>query len=321
MKNQFIKDLTDGNSINDYFAVKSRTAPSPYKNKSGLWFSLTVSDKTGDIPVKFWGGATEQTVKDLYASFDLNDVVQIKGLVQHDSYANALTISINEDTGELKKIDTFDIKDFLPTTDKDIPTMISQLKEIIESIQDTDIKQLLKSFFDVPEFMKKYSETPAAKSNHHNYVGGLLEHVLGLIKISGTLTSVYPELNSELMIAGCILHDIGKIEEYETKTAITFTTEGSLLGHITIGSKMVEEKINSISNFSEITRKKIIHMILSHHGTKEFGSPVLPQFPEAIALHKIDDCDAKVKFSLQLKQMHNSDDELVWTKMGYMYLK
>ncbi len=327
VKTQYIKDLQEGQPIDDYFAVSSKTAPRKYNNKDGMWFSFDISDKTGSIPVKFWGRSNEETVKELFSSFKINDVVSIKGgNLTLDSYSKKLTIHLNEDSCEIKKEENFDYAEFVISTTKNIPEMISKFKEEIESITNENIKQLLKSIFDDDDFMKKYSESPAAKGHHHNYVGGLLEHVLSMISMSKTIAKQYePDLNLDLMIAGCMLHDVGKVFEYETKTVIDYTVTGSLLGHIPIGTKMVEDKIDKLENFPLDLKNKILHLILSHHGSQEAGSPVIPHFPEAVALHKIDDCDAQTKYAIQVKKqlLETTNEDIargVW-QFGFMYLK
>lgn len=327
MKKQYIKDLQEGQPIDDYFAVSSKAAPRKYNTKAGLWFSFVISDKTGTISVKFWGGVNEETVKELFSSFKVNDIVSIKGgNLKPDSYTGKLELHLNEDSCEIKKEENFDYAEFVPTTTKNISEMISKFKEEIESIKDDNIKQLLKSVFDDESFMKKYSESPAAKTHHHNYVGGLIEHVLSMIEMSKTIAKQYePDLNLDLMIAGCMLHDVGKIFEYETKAAIDYTVTGSLLGHISIGAKMVEDKIDKLQSFPLDIKNKILHLILSHHGSQEAGSPVIPHFPEAVALHKIDDCDAQVKYAMQVKKqlLETTDDDIAKAdrQFGFMYLK
>ena len=321
MKNQYIKDLQDGQRIDGYFAVIAKSAPRKYKK--GLMFSFDISDKTGKITVKFWGGTDEKTVHYVFSSFQENDVVSING-GSASIYMERLGINLNEGSCEIKKAESFDIEEFVATTTKNIPEMISKFNEEIESITDGNIKLLLKSIFN-EDFMKKYSKSPAAKLNHHNYVGGLLEHVLSMIAISKTIANQYEsDLDMDLMVAGCMLHDVGKIFEYETKTAISYTVEGSLLGHIPIGAKMVEIEIDKLDNFSTELKNKILHMILSHHGKKENGSPVTPLFPEAVALHKIDDCDAQTKNAIQVKKElleTTSEDIAKHWSFGVMYLK
>lgn len=327
MKVQYVKDLKSGTIVDDYFAVNSKSAPRKYNNKSGLWFSFDISDKTGTISIKFWGGVDEQSVTDIFSSFRINDVVHIKGgNVLMDNYSKKLEIHLNQNLCEISKISEFDYSEFVPTIDKDISELVSKFKSEIEAIQNTHIKQLLKLFFDDETFMKKYANSPAAKSHHHNYVGGLIQHVLSMINLSKTLAKEYePELDIELMIAGCILHDVGKMVEYETKAVIDYTVTGSLLGHIPIGAKMVEDKIDKVDGFPIELKNKILHLVLSHHGSQEAGSPVIPHFPEAIALHKIDDCDAQVKNSIQVKKQlqETTDEEIVKTgrEFGFMYLK
>lgn len=327
MKVQYVKDLKSGTVIDDYFAVCSKSPPRKYNNKSGLWFSFDISDKTGTIPIKFWGGVDDQSTLDIFSSFKVNDVVRIKGgNIKMDNFSSKLEIHLNSDSAEISRISEFDYSEFVPTIDKDISELVSKFKSEIEAIQNNHIKQLLKLFFDDEEFMKKYANSPAAKSHHHNYVGGLIQHVLSMINLSKTLAKEYePELDIELMIAGCILHDIGKIVEYEVKAVIDYTVIGSLLGHIPIGVKMVEDKIDKVDGFPIELKNKILHLVLSHHGSQEAGSPVIPHFPEAVALHKIDDCDAQVKNSIQVKKklQETTDEEIVKTSkdFGFMYLK
>jgi len=327
MKKQYIKDLQEGQPVDDYFAVSSKTVPRKYNNRDGLWFTFDISDNTNTMTVKFWGGDNEQSVRDLYGTFKINDVITIKGgSLKPDRYTGKLELNLNEGSCEITKKEDFDYAEFVPITSKNIPEMISKFKTEIESIKNNDIKLLLKSFFDDEAFMKKYSESPAAKSHHHNYVGGLIEHVLSMIDLSKTLAKQYdPELDVDLMIVGCMLHDIGKLIEYETKAVIDYSITGSLLGHIPIGTKIVEDKIDSLNNFSPVLKNKILHLILSHHGSQEAGSPVIPHFPEATALHKIDDCDAQVKNALQVKKrlLEITDEDIAKTTkdFGFMYLK
>lgn len=326
MKAQYIENLKTGTEVNSDFAVTSQTFPTKYRNKDGMWFSLEVSDKTGKISVKYWGGPDEEAVKVLFDSFSVGDIISITGKAQFDSYENAIVISIDaRGENSIQKSTTFDVADFLPITKKNIDNMILQLKETIEGIQDSDIKRLTKSFFDDSSFMETYSKMPAASAYHHSYVGGLIEHVLNMIELSKVTASQYEgDLDVDLMIAGCIFHDIGKVQELEMKSSITYSTKGNLLGHISIGAQMVQSKIDSLEGFPEILKNKIIHMILSHHGSLEFGSPVEPIFPEAIALNRIDECDSKVKRAIQLKQEQssNGNDEFVYIRnFGKMYLK
>ena len=290
-----------------------------------MWFSFDVSDKTGTIPVKFWGRSDEAYVKRLFSSFDVNDVVSIKG-GRIEPYQGNLEVNLSEGSCEIRKEIDFDYADFAATAIKDIPKMISEFRDAVESVADDDIRRLLKSIFEDDVLMKRYSESPAAKSYHHGYVGGLLEHSLSMIAMSRTVAKRHePDLELDLMVAGCMLHDIGKIFQYETKTVIDFTVEGGLLGHISMGAKMVEDKIDELEGFPTELKNKVLHLILSHHGSHEAGSPVTPHFPEAVALHKIDDCDAQTKHAIQVKKrlLETTDKAMSGAdrRFGFMYLK
>ena len=326
MKTQYVEDLQEGQTIDDCFAVCSKDATKKYKNKNGLWFSFVISDKTGTIPVIFWGGPNEETVKELFSSFKVNDIVSIKGgNLTLDGYSGKRTIHLNENSCDIRKEENFDYAEFVARTAKNIPEMITEFKEEIEYITDDNIKRLLKSIFDDGGFMKKYSESPASPNHHHSYVGGLLEHVLSMVAMSKTIAKQYEyDLDSDLMVAGCMLHDVGKIFAYETNVVINYTITGRLLGHIPIGAKMVEDKIDKLENFPLDLKNKILHLILSHHGSKEAGSPVNPHFPEAVVLHKIDDCDAQTKFAIQEKKQYletTNEDGIKSRQFGFMYLK
>lgn len=319
---QRLKDLKTDDEIDSYFSVMEKREVHPYAK--GFMFSIRVSDKTGNMLVKFWGGSDEDQVKTVHSSFDIQDAISIKGRVSE--YKGTREIAINPDSGgELcKKTEGIDEAELVQTTDRDIDQMKSEFKSIIDAIQNSDIKRLLKSFFDNDEFMKKFSQSPAAQLRHHNYRGGLLEHVLNLIKISKNVVEIHPRLDLDLLIAGCIFHDIGKISEYEVTNAIGYTKEGEFFGHISIGHQMVTEKIKELGDFPDLLRQKILHSILSHHGKTElgWGSATNPKIPEAIALHYIDQVDAKIKGSFQDIDSVLTDDEWVWTRdYGRLYRK
>ena len=309
MKKQFLEQFkTKGEEVNDLFAVKTKGSVKPYK--FGFMFTLVVSDKTDEMALSYFGGDKKDEVESLHRTFEVQDVIHVKG--KTDDFTGPITIAVNTD-GEIKKVDEFDISDFVPKTKKDISTMINELKDVISKIQDNDIKRLLDTIF-TKEFMEKYSLAAAAKTIHHSFAGGLLEHVLSMVKISLRMVELYPELNKDLLIAGCILHDIGKVNEIKVKTAIDYTTEGHLVGHISMGQKMVNDVIEKLDNFPDILKHKIIHLILSHHGEKKLGSPVEPLLPEAHALHHIDMLDSQVQKVLQQKEKAYAGEKWVMYK-------
>ena len=320
MVKQFVNELEIGGFVDSDFAVVEKGQIKPYGGGKGCWFTLTVMDRTDKLLVKYWGSPNEEEVKSKFSSIKVQDIVHVKGTV--GEYKGRKEISVNLDSGNITKTTEFNPEDFIPVTEKNIDEMKSELKKIISEIKNFDIKRLLENFFNEDTFLEKFSKSPAASTRHHNYVGGLLEHVLSLIQISQNVAKIHSELDVDLLIAGCIFHDIGKIEEYQVSNTISYTDQGRLFGHIMIGQLLVSEKIKQLENFPTVLADKIIHMILSHHGILEWGSPVIPAFPEAIALHYIDQVDAKIKGALQEKNTVISDEDWIRTRdYGQLFLK
>lgn len=307
MKTQFIKDIQNGQSINDIFVIYSTNPPVNYRtNKLGSWLPIELSDKTGTMPAKIWGESQDSSdVQNLFSNLKKGDVVAIIGIAEKYQ-ENPTAISIKPNNIQIKRDGEYDTKDFVASSEN-IEDMIVELKNIVSSTNNTNIKKLLEAFTNNAEFMNKFSEAPAAKKLHHARIGGLLEHVLSLMKISITISEIHSELDRDLLIAACLLHDIGKIKEYKITTVIDVTTEGRLLGHISIGQQLVNQKMEELGT-PENERLKICHMILSHHGELSRGSPVKPAFPEAIAFHRIDDLDAQTDLSIQFKKNTIAED-------------
>lgn len=307
-KEQFIEDLSEGDVVNDFFAVKLKTPPRSYKR--GTWFSFVAADKTGEIAVKFWGGENKDRVQRLYDSFEVGDVLQLRsGNVE--IYDDKPQISINEKGGGLRKCtpEEYDTTDFVPSLEENqIQTHLDEIKETIDTITDPQLKVLLKSFFSDSEFVEKYSHTPSAITHHHNYVGGNLQHTVGVLRLCKTMCETYSGINEDLVVTGAILHDIGKIKEYTTHAAIDKSDEGNFLGHIIMGDHWLQEKISRLRNneneFDPHLEHQLRHIILSHHGKYEWGSPRIPKTAEACLVHQADLMDSQVKNYLQ--QMEDS---------------
>ena len=319
-KEQYIENLREGDAVTDLFAVKIKNAPRSYKR--GTWFSIIVTDKTGEIDVKFWGGDNKDRVKRLFDSFKIGDVIQIR-LGNVEIYEDKPQISINETTGGLRRCSPkeYDVSDFVPALEKnEIEKYYKILKEEIGRIKDTDLRNLLDLFFKDPGFVKEYTHSPSAISHHHNYVGGNLQHSIGVIRLCKNICEMYPGINQDLVITGAILHDVGKLKEYSTTAAIDKTTEGNFIGHIVIGERWIREKIKEIRNkdkkFNEDLETHLCHMILSHHGKYEFGSPRMPKTIEACVLHQADMMDSHVKKFIQniedAKKTTDDDWAFIW---------
>jgi len=316
-KEQFIEQLNSGDVVNDLFAVKLKNPPRTYKK--GTMFDFVATDKTGDIPVKFWGGDNKERVRRLYESFKIGDVIQIrKGNVE--LYNDQLQISVNETSGGVRRCSENEYlrNDFISTLDSsEIKRLYALLKQYMNAIQNTQLKALLDAFFSDKQFKEHYMQAPSAITHHHNYMGGNLQHCIGVLRLCDAICDMYPDINRDLVYTGAILHDVGKLQEYQTTTAINKTDIGNFIGHIVIGDRWIREKIDELrsqgSTFDERLETILCHMILSHHGRYEYGSPRLPKIVEAVVLSQADLMDSQVKNYLQRieDQKQNTDDD--WT--------
>jgi 3'-5' exoribonuclease len=279
MKNIFIKDLKTNNSISDEtFAIKSVHKRLTKDGKPYL--DVTLSDKTGSVKGKIWSDRMgecdepkEGNVVKVYAKIEsFKDQPQLN--------ISALTVTTDYDLADLTAVSSHDIKE-----------MSAEIDGYIQGIKNKHLKKLLENIF-TPEFKKVYFESPAAYTIHHAYKGGMLEHVLDIIKMGEAIIERYPKMNKDLFITGAILHDLGKLEEYTQTTTINLTDRGRLLGHVYMGAEYVQK--NAPKDMPEDLLDEVIHMILSHQEQREFGSPVVPKTTEAIALATIDDVSFKV---------------------------
>lgn len=284
MKTHYVSDLKDGQAVASLFLVREkeiRTSP-----RTGTsWLQLELADRTGTIPAKMWDNFSA-----IAATFEQDDVVQIRGRVKTYNGQRELTLEQIIPAAERD----YDLGDFLPHTKQDVEKLYGEVREAIAGMKNPWLKRLLTAVVEDPAIAPKFKRAPAAMTMHHAYIGGLLEHVASLIGLSRRVTSHYPELDPDLLLAGIVLHDIGKIDELHYSRAFDYTTEGRLLGHITIGVSIVRDKILAMSDFPNPLAVLVEHLILSHHGTHEFGSPSLPQTREAVALHFLDDMDSKM---------------------------
>jgi 3'-5' exoribonuclease len=283
MKEPNIADLAkyENQAITGFFAVSAKQVRS--KKDGSRYFVLTLGDRTGQVDAVMWetDGAGE---------FAAGDVVKLRG--QIGRYKEKRQISVERIRAAAR--DEFELADFVPRTERNIDELWAELNAYVESFTDPHLKALLRAFLDDAEIAAAFKEAPAAKSMHHAWIGGLLEHVVSLIGICELAAKHYP-VHRDLLLTGAFLHDIGKLEELRWGTSFDYTVEGQLLGHITIGIGMIERKIGALPDFPPALRVLVEHMVLSHHGKYEFGSPKLPMIPEAVLLHYLDDMDAKMQ--------------------------
>jgi len=316
-----INELKAGGTVDDLFAVRFKKPVMAYKN--GFTFQMWVSDAGGDMAVKYWGEKDERKVKALSDSISKGAVIRVLGKVTE--YNNALEIHVNPTSGDKVEVlgeGEFEISDFVASTTEDVELMRSQLFAVIRKVKDVHLKQLLESFFGDEEFVKQFCFCPASITHHANWIGGLLEHTLRVIKLCEFYAQQYPGLDRDLLVTGAILHDIGKLREYKVTSIIGATDDGRLIGHLVIGAGMVNDACRMIAEFPSELNLKIQHLVLSSHGTAEYGSPKLPLFPEAQALAMADLTDTRIEDIITVKQTANTEDDWVQDKgLGSVYLK
>jgi len=274
--------------------------------KGDPFLSITLTDRTGDVEAKVWDNAMQFS-----SLFKEGDILEVQG--QTGSYKGQIQMTLSG----LKVVDNEDPALFLETASSDISEMVASLRTMVKKIKDSDLRTLLERFLSDHTFLEKFKKAPAAKNFHHNYVGGLLEHTLSVCKLAIDVMKHYPNLDGDLLLAGAFLHDIGKIREFKYAASIDYTDEGRLLGHLVLGVGMIEEKMAAIKKFPEETALRLKHLILSHHGEYEFGSPKRPKFLEALALHTIDDLDAKMNGIA--RYMEKDTKEGSWTDFNRMF--
>jgi len=311
MNKIFISDLRENQMIDSPFLVQDKRVLETRNGKPYL--RVRLQDKTGEIEGRGWEQANE-----LARHFKTNDYARVRGMITQFQGELQITITAIHKLPEEKVRP----EDFLPVSKKDIPKMAASLKTFIDTIQDADLKALLLAFIDDEAFFKDFQRSPAAKSMHHAWIGGLLEHSLSLCVHADAIARYYNKegipLNRDLLVTGAILHDIGKTKELTSAPSFEYTTEGKLLGHIVIGAGMVEEKTAAIKGFPADKLQQLKHLILSHHGEYAFGSPKLPMTLEAIALHFIDNLDAKIN-GVYTHLEKNTTDDSPWTAFHRIY--
>ena len=305
MKSPCVSDLADGQLVTSLFLVREKEIRTSARTGKS-WLELSLADRSGSIPAKMWDNFDA-----IAKTFERDDVVRIRGRVKLYNGQKELTLEQVIPAAERE----YDLGDFLPHTKYDIEKLYADLRAAIAGMKNPWLKQLLSSVVDDPAIAPRFKRAPAAMTMHHAYLGGLLEHVVSLIGLASKVVSHYPELDPDLLLAGVVLHDVGKIDELRYARGIDYSDEGRLLGHITICVVLVREKCKAIAGFPAPLALLVEHLILSHHGSHEFGSPSLPQISEAVALHFIDDLDSKMAgMRATLEQAAAGSSADLWTE-------
>ncbi len=286
MKDFYVADASrkENQQIVGYFAVTAKQVRA--KKEGGEYLALTLGDKTGQFDARMW-----ENFNDCVPTFKAGDVVKVQALVCR--FAEKLQLKI--DKLRVAAPGEFTLGDFVPATEKNVDELWAQLNNTISTFTDKHLLLLARSFVDDPALGSALREAPAAKSMHHAFIGGMLEHVVSMLGLCDAVAKHYPQVHRDLLLTGALLHDIGKLTELSWGTSFDYTLEGQMLGHITIGIGQIDRKIAEIEGFPPQLRILVEHLVLSHHGKYEFGSPKLPMIPEAVLLHYIDDMDAKMQ--------------------------
>lgn len=303
MKSPYLSELQPNQTVQGTFLVSYKDVR---QKKSGEpYLSLTLTDRSGDLDAKMWDNAAEAL-----NTFERDDFVRIKGLLQIFQNRPQLTLHKIQSVPESE----IDLADYLPASKRDRDEMFRELQGWIGGMSDPHLKHLLEAMFADEEIALAYRTAPAAKTVHHNWIGGLIEHVLSLCQLAKFSAGHYRHMDFDLLLTGVLLHDIGKIRELHYARSFGYTTEGQLLGHIQIGVQMVLEKLRLFPDFPPKLRDLVLHMILSHHGELEYGSPKIPMFPEALLLHHLDNMDSKMEC---MRALIDRDKQITGEWTGY----
>ena len=304
---QSIASLKEGDWVEEIYLVTSKQVSTA---KNGVtYLSVKLSDKTGEIDGRLWDNADEVAGK-----FEREDFVRIRGMASN--YQGSMQIKMKA----LEKVDDsrVDIANFLEASPRNLDDMVKELRGIAASLKNAHLRQLMNGFLADTAFMDVFKRVPAAKTLHHNYIGGLLEHILELIVLARDVGKHFPSIDHDLLTVGAFLHDIGKVRELTVKKSIGYTTEGRLIGHISLGYEMIVEKVNAIPGFPPELAMLLKHIMLSHHGEYEFGSPKRPKIQEAIVINYLDDLCAKLNnFQSTLRKESVAAGE--WTGFSKMH--
>ena len=300
-KTVYVKDINPGDRVNDTFLVMEKNMAS--SQKGNPYLAIKLRDNTGDVDGRVWDNAVE-----LNRRFKRGDIVGIQS--RAISYRNVMQLSISD----IESVDEslFNPTDYFPSSKLNIEEMFEDLMAFVGTVETPQLKALLEQIFRDEEIAFAFKNAPAAKGFHHFYIGGLLEHTLSVTRLLEKTTAHYDETKRDLIIAGGMLHDIGKIKELSFSKMIDYTDEGRLIGHISLGLELIDEKIARIEDFPEQLAMELRHIILSHHGVLEYGSPKRPKTLEALIVNFIDDLDAKVN-AFQTFIESSTDDESDWT--------
>lgn len=307
MKKVFVKDIKERERIEAPFLVRDKIIGMAKNGRP--YMILKLMDCTGEVEGRIW-----DRVDEFSARFNKDDFVQVSG--KASVYMGKMQLVIQE----LDRLDesAIDLSDFLPVSARPVAEMVNELTSVVEGLTDPALRSLMQAFLTDESFMAGYTRAPAAKSMHHVYLGGLLEHSLAVAVLAHDICQRYPGINRDLLVVGALLHDVGKVAELRYQRSFEYTDVGKLLGHIMIGVELVEDKLRSLQGFPPELAVHLKHLLLSHHGQYEYGSPKRPKTMEAVILNFIDDLDSKIN-GVRTHIESEPDSESSWTRYHRLY--
>jgi len=304
MAHLFINQIQPGLQINDIYMV---TQPVLRNTSRGdLYIAMYLSDRTGKVNARMW-----RTTQSVYNQLPTEGFIHIRGV--SELYQNALQIVVNDLV--VVEADKVSLADYMPKTKKNVSQMFNETKEILAGIRHAGLKALVEEFLTDTDLMRQFCTAPAAMQMHHSYLGGLLEHTHSMLKVAKAILPLYPKIQADLVLAAIFLHDIAKTQELSYQMGFSYTDSGQLLGHITQGIQMINRKVDALAKKEIVLDKAVLdslnHIIISHHGQYDFGSPKLPATAEAFMVYYIDDLDAKMNQVTELIDNQPGDSD--WT--------
>lgn len=294
-KGPLLRDLNPGDQFVGYYILRNKQLE-PFRDSSrGYFLTLILSDSSGQMLARVW-----EQAETAYDDLVQGDAVKVRGEVEtYLERTQARVLQVRQ-----AKPQEYDQRDMLPTSSRDAQEMLAELKTFIEQITQPDLRALIDLFFEDDEFLGKFAQAPAARRVHHAYIGGLIEHTLELFKIATVVIEVYPQIEADLLRTGVLFHDLGKVREFIWELDIDYSDEGRLFGHIVMTDEMISAALKELPEFPTGLAQRLRHMLLSHHGRYEWGSPRRPKTLEAIALHHIENLGAQVnRFQLLLQDL------------------
>lgn len=307
MKKVFVKDIQERDLIASPFLVRDKIIGMAKNGRP--YMTLKLMDCSGEVEGRIW-----DRVDEISARFEKDDFVQISG--KASVYMGKMQLIIQD----LERVEEsfVELADFLPVSRRAVAEMVEELTALVDGLTDPDLKRLMRAFLADEAFMAGYTRAPAAKAMHHVYLGGLLEHSLAVAALASDISRRYPDINCDLLVVGALLHDIGKVAELRYRRSFEYTDAGKLLGHIMIGVELVEEKLRCLQGFPQELAIHLKHLLLSHHGQYEYGSPKRPKTMEAVILNFIDDLDSKIN-GVRTHIDREPDSDSSWTQYHRLY--